>query len=270
VWDENQYLRIIEAIKKIPHPVDIRVGVGGEFFTSKTLIQGARLLANSKNCIGVNLITNLSFIFEQYMAFFEGFDMAKVGLVASYHETQVKNKERWLATAQRISREVDFGVVAVAWPPLLGKLPEIKSMFMERGIFIFFQAFQGYYNGKKYPEAYTPEEREILRSVFHSRYDYEYMVELKKPGLCNAGLGYVFLNMNGDMYRCGGILLPLGNIISMRYKLFNTPKPCPVVNCYCDTDNLNTVEFNTLYKTLGVNQHNYIHRYGDVKQEYQS
>ena len=48
-WDEDRYLQIIDNICKLDFPINIRIGVGGEFFISKVLVEGARRLGAADN-----------------------------------------------------------------------------------------------------------------------------------------------------------------------------------------------------------------------------
>src|SRR5262244_3961787 len=56
-WSEQRFLTIIDNIAKLPYDVNIRFGVGGEFFVSRTLVDGARRLSCRRNVISLNLIT---------------------------------------------------------------------------------------------------------------------------------------------------------------------------------------------------------------------
>jgi MoaA/NifB/PqqE/SkfB family radical SAM enzyme len=247
----------------MPYAIDVRIGVGGEFFIDKTLIDGARQLSVARNCVAVNLITNLSFPFQQYLSFLKDFALSKVAIIASYHDTQIKDKQEWLETAERMNGLVDFAIAVVAWPPILKRLAEIKKMFEERGLYVFMQAFQGLYEGKKFPESYSGEERVLLRKLFYSQHDYDYMVELKKPGLCYAGVDYVYLDIDGNIYRCGMTKMRLGNILKDHYRLLSEAKSCPMSHCPCDKENLNTKDFREHYGKTGLNQHKYVDKLSD-------
>lgn len=262
VWSEEAYWRIVERMRELPYELDVRIGVGGEFFTNKALVAGARQLSRYDNVSALNLITNLSFSYEQYLRLLDGYDLGKLGLVGSHHPTQIKDPERWLETALRMNELVDLAVILVAWPPVLDDLPALHERFTGEGLTVFVQAFNGWHGGRKYPEAYDERQREMLRSIFYSRHDYAHMVDLKTPGDCYAGVDYVFMNINGDVFRCGGILMPLGNIFE-GFELLDGPAACPVSECWCDTDNLNTQAFKDHYAVEGLNQHKYTYRFAD-------
>ncbi|MEM7586017.1 MAG: hypothetical protein AAF560_21685 [Acidobacteriota bacterium] len=261
-WSEDKFERIVDRIGELPYKVDLRIGVGGEFFLSKTLANGARKITNYDNVVALNLISNLSFRYKQYQKILDGFDLSKVALVCSYHPTQVKDRAVWRETAVRMSKLVDLAVIVVAWPPVLDRIEDFKKEFADAGLTVFVQAFNGWVNGKKYPDSYSEEERALLRSLAYSRHDYAHMVELKTPGLCYAGMDYVLMNINGEVFRCGGFHVPYGNIFD-GFKLLEKPTECPVTECWCDTDNLNTVAFRENYEMIGRNQHKYQYRFAE-------
>ena len=66
-WDDRNFDAIIENLTRLPFKINIRLGVGGEFFLNKKLVAGARKLSHAKNVHSVNLITNLSFSVSQYV-----------------------------------------------------------------------------------------------------------------------------------------------------------------------------------------------------------
>ncbi|MGA0608256.1 hypothetical protein ACO2Q0_19865 [Phenylobacterium sp. VNQ135] len=263
-WNEERYLQIVDNLCKLPFPINIRIGVGGEFFISKVLVEGARRLGASDNVRVLNLITNLSFHPKQYARILAGVPKEKVALVASYHPTEIKNEDAWIAAAQELGTYYDLTTMSVAYPPSLHKLPEVKAKFEAAGVDHFVQPFIGEYDGKTYPQAYTEEERAIIRQVIYSRHDWEFLLNLKRPGLCNAGFKYLFVDPEGVVYPCGGAqhLKPMGDLSqSPEVTFFAGPKPCPAMACQCDTENINTKVFEEHYAYLDKNQHRFAYRF---------
>lgn len=255
-WDEEKYLRVIDRFAELPYAMDVRIGVGGETFINKKVVEGARRLSNHDNTLAVNLISNLSFSFKQYEKIFQGFDLSRVALVCSFHPTEIKDIDKWIATAVEVNQVVDLAIVLVAWPPLLPTIVENKKRLEDNGLEVFVQAFHGWNEENKYPESYSPQDRELLRSVFYSEHDFEHMVELKQPGSCYAGVDYIYVDINGNVSRCGTYKTPMGNLFE-DLKLMESPTICPGTECWCDTENLNTVEFRNTYQLVGLNQHKY-------------
>jgi MoaA/NifB/PqqE/SkfB family radical SAM enzyme len=262
-WDAERFYRIVDNLTRLPFRTNIRLGVGGEFFLNEDLIEGARILSRAENVTSLNLITNLSFSIRKYKEFFSGFDITKVGLVASYHPSEVKNRDRFIKTARFMDQTVDFMVILVGYPPHLEDLPALRRELKSHGLEVFVQAFVGWYEGKEYPYAYTAEEKALLREIFYSEYDYEYLVEAKKPGLCNSGYKSFYVDMSGVVIPCGmGIPYePMGNLAeSPEIDLHHGPQMCRARRCLCDTENMNTVEFENNYVHVGLNQHKYVPR----------
>jgi len=258
-WDEQKYLKLIERFSQLPYAMDVRIGVGGETFINKTVVEGARRLSNHDNTVAVNLISNLSFSFAQYQKIFQGFDLSRVAMVCSFHPTEIKDTDRWIETAAQVNEVVDLAIVLVAWPPLMQSLKENKKRLEAAGLEVFVQAFHGWHEEQKYPESYSDEDRELLRDVFYSQHDFDHMVQLKQPGDCYAGVDYVYVDINGSVSRCGTYKTPMGNLFD-QVTLLERPAPCPGTECWCDTENLNTVEFRENYDLVGLNQHKYVPR----------
>ncbi|OYP35434.1 hypothetical protein [Rhodopirellula sp. MGV] len=255
-WDEGKYLRIIDRCAELPYSLDVRIGVGGETFINKTVVEGARRLSNHANTAAVNLISNLSFSFKQYEKIFQGFDLSRIAMVCSFHPTEIKDIDRWIETAAEINQIVDLAIVLVAWPPLMPTLIENKERLEQAGLEVFVQAFHGWHEQKKFPESYSDADRDLLASVFYSKHDYAHMVDLIQPGDCYAGVDYVYVDINGDVWRCGTYKMPLGNLFK-GFDLMSRPAPCPGTECWCDTENLNTVAFRKQYELNSLNQHKY-------------
>lgn len=263
-WDDTRYLNIIDNLCGLKIPINIRIGVGGEFFISKTLVEGARRLGKSDNVRHLNLITNLSFHPKQYDRILAEIPREKVALVASFHPTEVKDIERWIVAAKELSTYFDLTTMSVAYPPMLPRLPEVKARFIAEGLEHFVQPFIGVFGGQVYPQSYSDEERRIIREIIYSRHDYEFLLNLKRPGLCNAGFKLLFVNPFGQVTPCGGANhgRVLGDLsISPEISLLDGPRPCPAQRCQCDTENINTVLFEDHYSLKDKNQHRFTYRF---------
>ncbi len=225
------------------------------------MIDGARDLSHSPNIEGVNLITNLSYSEERYRAWFADFDRSKIALVASFHPTEVRDKRSWLETALALAGETDLSVCMVAHPERLEDLSQTVPTFRAKGLTVFVQAFIGVYRGRFYPEAYSEQERGLLRPFFYSRHDWEFLLVGKRPGLCNAGFSSVYVDMTGTVRICGMKIngpLPVGNLLNGEpLQLYDGPRPCTTQDCRGDTENMTTVQLPQFYEMTGLNQHPY-------------
>ena len=265
-WDDTNFDAIIENLTRLPFKINIRLGVGGEFFLNKKLVADAKKLSHARNVKSVNLITNLSFSVAQYEKMLGDFDKKKLAVVASYHPTEVTDHARWLESAEYMQDNYDFAVIVVAYPPSLGILSALKKELNEHGHTVFVQSFVGDYEGKKYPYAYTQDEKQFLKSIFYSRHDYEFFVEAIKPGLCNSGYKSFYVDMTGEVIPCGMQIKyeSMGNLArSPEIKLNRKPQMCRGKTCMCDTENMNTVAFAQHYNKSNKNQHVYTYRYAE-------
>ena len=127
-WDPERYLTIVDHLMELPFPINVRFGVGGEFFLDKNLIEGARRLSNSANAASVNLITNLSFSYRQYKQILADCRQEKIAILATFHPTEVADHAAWLETARSISCDYDLAIVMVAYPPTwIGCAPTTRA-----------------------------------------------------------------------------------------------------------------------------------------------
>lgn len=265
-FNSARYLEIVSVLTTLPFSMNIRIGVVGEYFLSHELIKGGRILSNAENVKHLNLITNLSFDYQKYTELLAGYDQQKLAIVASYHPTQIKNKSKWIRTAQQMNQKFDFAVVLVAYPPLLQELPDLINELKQEGIEVFVQGYIGEYGDKQYPDSYTIEEKSLLKKIMYSRHDYEFFINSKRPGLCNAGFKSLYVNEEGGVYSCGmGKGVKLGNLLeSSEIYFFDGPRPCIHSTCLCDTENVNTLVFEHHYKIKGINQHKYAYKFKNL------
>lgn len=129
------------------------------------------------------------------------------------------------------------GVCYLAYPPQMDKIDYYHKKFEEKGINFALAAFWGEYDGKKYPEAYTEEEKEMMMPFLGDVNRIKYHLEGKKTKgkLCRAGYCYASIKADGTVTRCGPLShKPIGNIFDEDFKLFDEPLPCEAEVCPCD------------------------------------
>lgn len=266
-WNPFLFKRIIKNITKLPHAINIRLGVMGEIFTSKELLNGAKILSHSDNIHSLNLITNLSLTVSQYEKIFQDFDRKKIAIVASFHPTEIKNMDEWIKTAKYMNKNYDFCCILVGYPKILDQLSDHKKMLQKQGLEVFVQPYIGPYEGKNYPYEYSPAEKKIVKDNIYSRHDWEFLMELKKPGMCSAGFNSIYVKFDGKVFPCGEGIYDntIGDLSqSPNIKLNNSPTMCPFLTCQCDTENMNTTVFKKYYKHSRKNQHSYTYRYKTI------
>lgn len=90
-------------------------------------------------------------------------------------------------------------VTAVAHPLLIKDLKYYLKFYAKHGITVVFNPFRGYYNGKLYPESYTPEE---ILSFGLGKYENYFN---HKNTFCNAGYNVVYANPFGNVFPCASM-----------------------------------------------------------------
>lgn len=108
----------------------------------------------------VEIVTNLSFNVENNL---DNLNPERVRFAASFHPQHV-SVEEFSAKIKKI-KKAGFIVTTnfVPWPPFFDKVEYYKKVFDRNNINVVLQPFVGTYDGKKYPDSYNDEEKEILR-----------------------------------------------------------------------------------------------------------
>lgn len=193
----------------------------------------------------VSITTNLSSGFKYFIDRLSEDLVDKVQFSASFHPL-FSDENDFLKKVIYIKNKVDNIYVAyVAYPEQIENLLKYKKFFNDNNIKFQILKFYGYYNGKKYPEAYNDSEKKkigIYEFVPCEKGEKTVVVEKKefvpKGKLCNAGHKYATIASNGDVRFCGGfdwenISMNIGNIFDPNFKLLDKPIICPAEICPC-------------------------------------
>ncbi|MBI3547459.1 MAG: radical SAM protein [Elusimicrobia bacterium] len=190
----------------------------------------------------LQVTTNLSPEPAQLERLLDPLSPERVHFNASFHP-QFIGLQPFLERTQVLQdRGFDPGVLFVTWPPLLPRLEEYRREFVSRGYPFSAMIFQGDWEGRTYPEAFTPAEKAMIEGVMNHptlksaevRYRLDRDAVIGK--LCHAGRVYANVKANGDVYRCGQDAFgrrPMGNLFDPGFELLDAPKPCPYRQCSC-------------------------------------
>ena len=131
------------------------------------------------------------------------------------------------------------GICYLAYPPQMqmGKIDYLSEHFKDVGIGFALAAFWGEYNGIRYPQGYTEEEKEFIKPYLGDINRIIYHLEGGSPKgkLCNAGYKYAGIHANGDVVRCGPLADKIiGNILNDNFNLLDKPMPCEANACPCN------------------------------------
>jgi len=172
-----------------------------------------------------------------YYTFARKIDPKRVCLDMNYHPLE--------ALAEPFIRKVltlkkygfSGGVCYLAYPPQMDKIDYYRQKFEENGINFALAAFWGEYNGKKYPESYTEQEKEKIAPFIGDAARIKYHLEGQKTlgKLCRAGNIYASIKADGNVTRCGPLShKSIGNIFDDNFRLLDKPMPCEAEICPCD------------------------------------
>jgi hypothetical protein len=94
--------------------------------------------------------------------------------------------------------------------------------------------FRGLWGGRRYPSAYTEEERHLIHGEMVATFGTVRSGEPTKGRLCWAGAKYVSISHWGTVHRCGAANTQcLGDLNAGNVELLTEPTPCGSEVCAC-------------------------------------
>jgi len=161
----------------------------------------------------------------------------RVVLDMNFHPMEAKLEPFIRKVLALKKRGFSGGVCYLAYPPQMDRIEYYRDKFEEKGINFALAAFWGEYNGKKYPEGYSEEEKKMIAPYIGDPDRIKYHLEGRKTKgkLCRAGYCYASIKADGAVTRCGPLShKPIGNIFDKDFKLLEKPEPCEAEVCPCD------------------------------------
>jgi len=123
-------------------------------------------------------------------------------------------------------------VFYVLYPPLLERFERDLDHLIENGVQrVAGKVFKGVYQGRRYPESYTTEERERItgyeRNVYPVLFNYLAGQHTEFKGrLCDAGRKSLKVEVDGTAKRCTSIKGDHGNLFDGTLRLNEEPEQC--------------------------------------------
>jgi MoaA/NifB/PqqE/SkfB family radical SAM enzyme len=163
---------------------------------------------------------------------------------AALHPESEERLDRYLEYARYlIEAGSDFASLFVSHPTRIPKIPAYRQYFAEKGVPFTPVSFIGEYEGRRYPHAYSNEEKEMLglnaenRSWFHKIEPHATRLRNFRGIPCLAGFRSIYIGADGNVRRCRYDKKPLAAPLAK-------PEPCRVKNCGCGLvlEKLNSVE----------------------------
>ncbi len=203
---------------------------GGEPFLYPGFIELCRDLTE-RHMISVD--TNLS-LPRLVVEFAETLDPSRVQeLYVSLHiqeRERTKGVDPFIRSVHRLFQG-GFTVIVnyVLHPRLVGRFEQDKSFFASHGITLRPRPFKGKFEGRRYPESYSPEAQGFL--ALHPGASTKMIYNFR--GIpCNGGSTFIRMEPDGTVFRCSGEKTVLGNVIS-GVQLYAKPEPCGTSHCPC-------------------------------------
>ena len=155
----------------------------------------------------------------------------RLNINASFHPTET-NRERFLQKLLRCrAHGIEVPVVYTLWPPFFERFETDFQFFNEHRFLVHVRRFRGLYAGKRYPEAYTEEEKRFI-AKYADDATIKYMLsnEPTEGKLTWAGVDFMIIDNQGnvgycDDYRTGEY--SFGNIFEGDVRLLTEPKLFP-------------------------------------------
>lgn len=187
----------------------------------------------------VFLTTNLaaSKIFERFA---DKVDPARItGIDCSFH---VEQREKYssfekFARTWNLLNDQGFNMCAnyVAHPSLLGRIEEDLKRLSDLGVAINPTPYIGVWQGKSYPESYTPDECDTLfrTDIYTGKWE-AFMGDTPVKVRCNAGYNVFWVGIDGNISKCTTYLnRQYGNIYSGFTETDNSIEMCNATTCSC-------------------------------------
>ena len=225
---------LITAVEKIKSPLHLTVGSSGEPLYQKLWLQTIEAIHQYDHVETIAFVTNLTADPREKI---KNLDPSKFGILATFHPTQFKDYEK--ETKIFIDRAAELKAVGfqiavnyVLIPEQIAEFHNMKAILASRNVEMICNVLRGPYQGKTYPDAYTKEELDLVRTCHDSTpyvWDYQSLTKSPYGQRCTAGRWGFQLEFDGSIYNCVYSRQKLGSIYDNEVMLYDE-------NCYCDAD----------------------------------
>lgn len=232
----NKWIEIWDGIYKRYGSCHIHIS-GGEPFIYPDFIELITLLSKKHT---LEFSTNLSFDVE---TFIENITPQRARVGVSFHPEFLDFDTFSNKTALLKEKGFDVWVNYVAYPPLLDAMADYRKKIKDLGITFSILPFNGEFEGRKYPQGYTEEEKKKLM-IFDEKEkfiknNFEWKTDKSKSEtknkLCRMGQLYARIEPDAEAYRCcvPEGRMSLGNLLKGTFKLLDGSAVCTHDECPC-------------------------------------
>jgi len=231
---------ILIAGERIPRPIRFSAGAMGEPLIMKKWRDTTIKLLKRDNVISLSFVSNL---FNPLEPFFDHVDPNKVGVMASLHPSEYKDHDQDLKNfldklAKLKSLGVDLVVNYVLAPGQIEQFKGYQKLVHALGIPTTSNVLRGPFKGKVYPEAFSPEEMELIDSCYdENSFIFDSQSHLKNPyGIeCVSGRKGFELLFDGTLINCGFARNRFGSIFDDTLMIRKENSACTASECECQT-----------------------------------
>jgi MoaA/NifB/PqqE/SkfB family radical SAM enzyme len=249
LFDLEKFKGVVKRIKELPYRVCLRIGVGGEIFTSPEILSVISAICSEENNIfGISFSSNLQADWDKVIKpFIESTNTRKLGMGCTLHDMVIKDVDLFFEKVRRLKGEgVLLYVGYVAIPQRIHFIKQYQQRCQEIGVPLLLNALigklvavEGANPDLEYPRDYTVEEIGQLKELWDTPHSYKLLLEAccTRGMTCSAGKNYIYIDHEGNVFPCYNIKSDLGNILQGHIHFRETDMICPVDRCWCGNEN---------------------------------
>lgn len=176
----------------------------------------------------------------------------RIMIRAALHPQGEENLDRFVNYSVDIKNQGGkISIVYVMHPNRISKMEKYKELFAKHEIQLVPTPFKGKYEGKIFPEDYSPEERSLM---YNNSEDWYTRLSMETPIRdffmipCLCGYSDLYYSAECTLRRCS-----YDN--SILEKPFDHPAPCKMFNCGCglflkELNNTHTIQWWNIWRTI--------------------
>ena len=201
-----------------------------------------------------------------------------INAAVHYDERRLKSSHDIFIERVHKLRHYKFTVFVslVMTPEIVSAYPEISNHFESHGISLIPKVMRGKYQGRKFPAAYSPDQKSlILDYMVEAQRKYAPVIAgmnelptidpltdnrlLNNPSsyhglMCGSGINFVRIEPDGTVLRCSS-RMRLGNILRKNVNFLRAPIPCFSDYCPYFCEKYTSPQFIPMRETQGNSFH---------------
>lgn len=155
----------------------------------------------------------------------------RLNVNASFHPTQTKIDDFLRQVLFLREHGIEVPIIYVMWPPFFKRFEQDFEVFNKHRVLVYIFRFQGVFKGKRYPQAYTEEERQFMVRYMDDamiKYILSFESSFNKPTW--SGVDFMIMDNEGNVGYTDAFTpnrYCLGNIFEGTLRLLSEPRPFP-------------------------------------------